>query len=135
MYQHILVPVSFDEDHNTTAALAVAGQLVTEGVRVTLLHIMQQVPKYAVNYIPAGFQDEARRAIEVSLETLGADLPHASGVVIEGPVGKSILKWAEANEVDCIIVASNRPSVQDYILGSTATHVARHARCAVHLVR
>ncbi|MGR3713477.1 MAG: universal stress protein [Shimia sp.] len=135
MYKHLLVPVSFDEDHNTTAALTVARQLASEADEVTLLHVMQQVPKYAVNYIPEGFQDEARRAIEDSLETLGAELPHADGVVIEGPVGKSILKWAEAHDVDCIIVASHRPSMQDYLLGSTATHVARHARCAVHLAR
>ncbi|TCK99314.1 nucleotide-binding universal stress UspA family protein [Shimia isoporae] len=135
MYQHILVPVSFDEDHNTTGAVAVAQLLAPEGVHVTLLHVMQQVPKYAANYIPEGFQDEARQAIEDSLASLGADLAEAEGVVIEGPVGKSILKWGEAHDVDCIIVASQKPSVQDVLLGSTATHVARHARCAVHLVR
>lgn len=135
MYDHILVPVSFDEDHNTTAAVAVARQLVSEGGRVTLLHVMQQVPKYAANYIPEGFQDEACDAIRESLATLGEELPQAQGVVIEGPAGKSILKWAEANAVDCLVVASHRPTVQDVLLGSTATHVARHARCAVHLVR
>ncbi|SFL11561.1 universal stress protein [Shimia haliotis] len=135
MYTHILVPVSFDEDHNTAAAVAVAGQLVSEGAKVTLLHVMQQVPKYAANYIPRGFQNEARQAISESLTTIGADLANVEGVVVEGPVGKTILKWAEAHEVDCVIVASHKPSMQDVLLGSTATHVARHARCAVHLVR
>ncbi len=135
MYQHILVPVSFDEDHNVTAAVAVARQLAAEGGRVTFLHVMQQVPKYAVNYIPEGFQDEACVAISESLATLGAELPQAEGVVVTGPVGKTILKWAEAHQVDCLVVASHKPSVQDVLLGSTATHVARHARCAVHLVR
>lgn len=135
MYQHILVPVSFDEDHNTTGAVAVARQLASEGARVTLLHVMQQVPKYAANYIPDGFQSDACAAISDSLATLGADIPNAEGAVVEGPVGKTILKWAAAQDVDCIIVASHRPSMQDVLLGSTATHVARHARCAVHLIR
>jgi nucleotide-binding universal stress UspA family protein len=56
-------------------------------------------------------------------------------VVIEGHSGRSILDHAAENDVDCIIIASHRPGMQDYFLGSTAAQVVRHATCAVHVVR
>ena len=55
--------------------------------------------------------------------------------MIEGHSGRSILDWAEENGPDLIIIASHRPGMQDLLLGSTASQVVRHARCAVHVVR
>ena len=135
MYKHILVPVSFDDDRNADMSVAVARRLADPGCRVTLMHVMEQVPSYVINYVPKGFHDEARKAIVQSLETMGADLPNAEGRVIEGHAGRSILEWAGDNGVDCIVIASHRPGMQDYFLGSTESQVVRHARCAVHVVR
>ena len=135
MYKHIMVPVSFDDDRNADMSVAVARRLADPGCRVTLMHVMEQVPSYVINYVPKGFHDEARKAIVQSLETMGADLPNAEGRVIEGHAGRSILEWAGDNGVDCIVIASHRPGMQDYFLGSTASQVVRHARCAVHVVR
>ncbi len=78
---------------------------------------------------------EARRAIQDELNILAAKLPNAKGVVVEGHSGRTILDWAETNKPDLIIMASHRPGMQDLLLGSTATHVVRHASCAVHVVR
>jgi len=33
--------------------------------------------------------------------------------------------------VDLIIVGSHKPGLQDYLLGSTAARVVRHAMCSV----
>lgn len=135
MYAHILVPVAFDDGLNAGAALDVARRLADADCRVTLLHVMDHVPSYAINYIPEGFQAEARKAIVDSLCSMGAELPHSSGVVIEGHAGKSILSWAGSNDVDCIVITSQRPGVQGFLLGSTTAQVVRQARCAVHVVR
>ncbi len=35
----------------------------------------------------------------------------------------------------CIIVASHKPNVGDYLLGTTAARVVRHATCSVFVVR
>ncbi len=35
----------------------------------------------------------------------------------------------------CIIVASHKPNVGDYLLGTTAARVVRHAACSVFVVR
>ena len=42
---------------------------------------------------------------------------------------------AEDDKVDLIIIASHKPGLQDYFLGSTAARVVRHASCSVLVVR
>ncbi len=135
MYKHVLVPVAFDNDHDPSEAVAVARRLVAEDGQVTLLHVMAHVPNYVMNYVPEGFQAEARAAIVASLEAIGAEMPNARGVVKEGSAGKVILNWAANEDVDCIVIASHRPGVQDIVMGSTAAQVVRHAACAIHVTR
>ncbi len=135
MYDHILVPISFDDDRNVVAALKVATQLSTSKAKITLLHVMEQVPSYAINYIPEGFHEEAKVAIQASLEAMAEDVAGTNCVLVDGHSGRTILEWAEANDVACIVIASHRPGVQDIFLGSTASQVVRHANCAVHVIR
>ena len=135
MYRHILIPVSFDDERNASASVSVARQLCDADTRVTLLHVMEQIPSYAINYIPEGFHEKAKAAISESLVTLAGDLPDAHAEVIDGHSARSILDWSERNGVDCIVIASHRPGLQDYFLGSTAAQVVRHARCSVHVLR
>lgn len=135
MYKHILVPVSFDEEEKTENALKLTELLGADNAKVTLLHVMERVPVYAISYIPDDYLTESRAAIEKDLADRAAKVPNASSAVIEGHAGSGILEWADENGVDCIVVASHRPGVQDYFLGGTATHVVRHAKCSVHVVR
>ncbi|WP_372886789.1 universal stress protein [Shimia sp.] len=135
MYDHILVPVSFEDDRNVTAAVAVARRLLNDGGRVTMLHVMEQVPAYALNYVPEGFHNEARGALVKALNDLAGDIENAHGVVVEGHSGRTILDWANDHRPDLIVVASHKPEMKDYLLGSTAARVVRHAKCAVHVVR
>lgn len=135
MYHNILVPISFDAERDTSGPLKLAKLLATPDAKVTLLHVVEHIPDYAISYMPAEYLTEARRAIQDELNNLAAKLPNAKGVVVEGHSGRTILDWAETNKPDLIIMASHRPGMQDLLLGSTATHVVRHASCAVHVVR
>ncbi|WP_170601214.1 universal stress protein [Ruegeria arenilitoris] len=135
MYHNILVPISFDTERDTSGPLKLAKLLATPDAKVTLLHVVEHIPDYAISYMPAEYLTEARRAIQDELSILAAKLPNAKGVVVEGHSGRTILDWAETNKPDLIIMASHRPGMQDLLLGSTATHVVRHASCAVHVVR
>ncbi|MBR9844415.1 MAG: universal stress protein [Rhodobacteraceae bacterium] len=135
MYDHILVPVSFDGDRHPETALEVASKLGSKGGKVTLLHVMEQIPSYAVNYIPEGFHDDAKQAISASLEKMSRGLANVDCVVVDGHSGRTILDWAADHNPDLIVVASHRPGMQDFLLGSTATQIVRHAKCAVHVVR
>lgn len=135
MYHNILVPISFDEDRDVSGPLKLAQILATPDAKITLLHVVEHIPGYAISYMPADYLSEARKAIQGELDDLAAKLPNAQGVVIEGHSGRSILDWAEVNKPDLIIIASHRPGMQDLLLGSTAAQVVRHAPCAVHVVR
>ncbi len=135
MYKNILVPISFDAERDTTGAMKLAGILAAPDARVTLLHVVEHIPSYAISYVPADYLHEARTAIQTQIEEMAATLPNAKGVVIEGHSARSILEWATGNEPDLIIIASHRPGMQDLLLGSTASQVVRHATCAVHVLR
>lgn len=136
MYMNILVPVSFEEGRDVAQALDVAKALSGEGAHITLLHVIEQVPSYATSFVTSqGFVDEAKAAVQRQLDALCEGIPNAEGVVIEGHSGRSILEYAGERWADCIVIASHRPGLQDYFLGSTAAHVVRHAGCAVHVVR
>lgn len=135
MYKHILVPISFDQDRDAAGAARVAQLLAGKDGRITLLHVMEQIPSYAISYMPREYLSESRAATEAELAKMTDDLPGAQAVVVEGHSGRTILDWAQANGVDCIVIASHRPGMQDLLLGSTATQVVRHAGCAVHVVR
>lgn len=135
MYHNILVPISFDEERDVSGPLKLAGLLATPDAKITLLHVVEHIPGYAISYMPADYLSEARQAIQGELDELAAKLPNARGVVIEGHSGRSILDWTEVNKPDLIIIASHRPGMQDLLLGSTAAQVVRHAGCAVHVVR
>jgi len=135
MYKNILVPIAFDETRDSDGALAAAKALADKGARITLLHVMEYVPAYAITYLPTDYLEASRKAIAVSLQEQAAELENGVGVLVEGHSGKTILEWAEENAVDCIVIASHRPGAADLILGSTAARVVRHAQCAVHVVR
>jgi nucleotide-binding universal stress UspA family protein len=135
MYSHILVAVSFDGDRDVDQTFHIAERLLAKAGKITLLHVMEEVPGYALSYMPEGFRKQTKEAIASEMDTLAAKLKGAQGVVVQGHSGRTILDWASKNEVDCIVVASHRPGMQDYVLGSTAAQVVRHAQCSVHVVR
>lgn len=135
MYHNILVPIAFDAERDTSAPLKLAKLLATPQAKITLLHVVEHIPGYALSYMPEDYMAEARIGIQTELERLAADLPNATALVVEGHSGRSILDWAKTNHPDLIILASHRPGMQDLLLGSTAAQVVRHAACAVHVVR
>ena len=135
MYHNILVPISFDAERDISGPLKLAAILSTPDAQVTLLHVVEHIPSYAISYMPADYLAETRTALQTELEQMADTLPNAQAQVIEGHSGRSILDWAEQNKPDLIIIASHRPGMQDLLLGSTASQVVRHAACAVHVVR
>ena len=56
-------------------------------------------------------------------------------IVRKGAVHHQIVKLARERKVDLIVMESANPKVQDYLLGTTASHVVTHAECSVYVVR
>jgi len=135
MYSNILVPIALEHERDTGAAMQVAHRLLSEGGTITALHVMEALPGYATQYLPP---DHAETRHDEMLAALKAELGGVKDVkpaVVTGHAGVSIVDYAEDHGIDCIVVASHRPGLQDYLLGSTAARVVRHAGCAVHVIR
>ncbi len=52
-----------------------------------------------------------------------------------GHTSTTILDYAADLGADLIVLASHRPGIEDYFLGSTAARVVRHATCSVLVSR
>lgn len=135
MYSHILIPVAFEPGHDHQMPLDVAKKLADKGGKVTLLHVMDPIPAYALSYMPEGFRDESKEAIFKELEQRAKGWDNVETRITEGSPGPAICDFAETHDVDLIVIASHRPGVKDYFLGSTAARVVRHAKCNVHVMR
>ncbi|HHI70839.1 MAG TPA: universal stress protein [Rhodobacteraceae bacterium] len=135
MYKNILIPVALDHNHDVTEALNVARKLMEEGGEITLVSVIEPIPGYIATYMPEGQLEKNRQEILEGLEADAKDMDDVKARVIMGSPGSAIVDHARENGVDLIIIASHKPGLQDYFLGSTAARVVRHAGCAVHVLR
>jgi nucleotide-binding universal stress UspA family protein len=135
MYRNILIPVLLDDPDTAKKSFRAAQTLADEGARFTVLHVRDAIPSFAASEIPEDVmkrsQDELRRALADSAR----GLPGAQTRLVTGHAGRAILDVAEDEGSDCIVVASHRPGLEDFFLGSTAARVVRHAQCSVHVIR
>jgi len=135
MYRNILVPVAYDKDHDASPALEIAKSLSEPGAKVTLVHVIEDVPAYVTAYLPEGYRDNEIKAITEDLEAKAATFPNGAVKCLHGQAGRAIVDYANETGVDLIVIASHRPGLQDYLLGSTSARVVRHAQASVHVIR
>ena len=137
MYKNILVPVALETEHDTNVdtAFAAARALASAGANITVLHVMEALPAYAISKIPGDLLAVTQKRLSHSLMETAKELPGAKAQLISGHSGRSILEYSEENNIDCIVVASHQPGLKDYFLGSTAARIVQYAKCAVHVVR
>ena len=136
MYSTIIVPIDLSQETKGRRILDLATRLGGDGARIILANILEELPGYVAIELPAGLMDQSRADAEAKLKAIAAD----AGVKAEITVrvdhpGNEILELAEDTKADLIIVASHRPGLQDYFIGSTAGRVVRHANCSVLVTR
>lgn len=135
MYKHILVPIALEHERDTGGAMDVAHRLLEKGGRITALHVTEALPSYVTQYLSEEQLDNRLTEAVTALKAELGGVRDVRPVVVEGHSGRTIVDYAVDHEVDCIVIASHRPGLQDYLLGSTAARVVRHAPCAVHVIR
>ena len=136
MYKSILVPIDLAHRDVGQAMIKRAVALSDEGAVITLLHVIGNIPTYAESYLPEGQLqenlDETRKTLAALAQLNGVN---AEAVVRYGNPSPVILDEAEERGCDLIIIASHHPGVKDYLIGSTASRVVRHADCSVLINR
>ena len=136
MPKTIIVPVALAQIEKAQSMLDVARQLGGADGEIVLVTVIEDIPGYIAAELPAGLienaADEARGELRALARNSGMELPVE---VRKGNPATAILAVASERNADVIVIASHRPGLQDYFLGSTAARVVRHARCSVHVIR
>ena len=135
MYKNILVAIALDHSRDNAAAFEIARALASEGASITALNVLEEMPAYVETYLPQDHFEERLADCEARLKAELGGVTDVKPVVVGGHAATTIVSYAADNNIDCIVIASHRPGLQDYFLGSTAGRVVRHAPCAVHVVR
>ena len=135
MFTKIIVPVDISTLDKGADIFRKAASLLDAGGKITLLHVVEEVPSYLAIDMPADLianaTDEAQDKLVKLRDDTGID---AEIELRSGPPAREILACAKERGADLIIIASHRPDFSNYLLGSTADRVVRHAVCSV-LVR
>lgn len=139
MFRNILVPVDLDEPSSWARALPVATALRDQfGAALAVATVVQDVRlALEAQWSPIGFR-ELVDAAKVTLDTLADTLDRADAVeryVETGGVYAGVLAVAERIGADLIVLAAHRPAMRDFLLGTNASRIVRHARCSVLVVR
>ena len=136
MYKTILVPIDMAHVAEGKRIIDVAVEHAAENARIILLNVVEEIPNWAAVELPADIIDKSLESSQTELKAIA----NASGIKMDievrtGHSYNTILDVAEDKGADLVIIASHRPGLQDYFLGSTAAKVVRHAKCSVLVIR
>ncbi|MGL4415630.1 universal stress protein [Roseinatronobacter monicus] len=138
MYKSIVVAVAlFNKGATSRALIQKANKLLDTGGSITLVHVLDEVPAYLAAAVAREQLLEHRKAIREQLDSL-ASVAKAKTVDIDirgGRPSENILACAQDCNADLIMVASHKPGMSDYFIGSTASRVVRHSQISVLVSR
>ncbi len=139
MFKNILVAVDLEHGTDIDALLRVTSDTAnTHGAQVHLLNVIGAAPAVVSQFLPENYESMASEKIEKDLAALAAKVDLAEGAadssVRFGDVYQEILAHADKTGVDLIIVASHKPNASDFLLGTTAARIVRHASCSALVV-
>jgi len=142
--QNIVVLVDLDEESSWRRALPRA--IDYAGHAGARLHVLTIVPDemfkmtVVAQIIPEDYEDKLiedakRRLAEIVAGQATAEGPEIEPVVRLGSVYKEALRYARDIGAELIVLGAHKPELKDYLLGSNASQIVRHAPCSVWVVR
>ncbi len=134
MYAKILVPMALD--HGISAQTLEIAKALSGGTgKVIALHVHEAPQGSVLAYLDADVIEEGFEKARKLMHDKLAGIDGIEAVLIKGHTYRTIIDFAAEQGVDCIVIGSHKPGLSDYLLGSTAARVVRHAPCAVHVHR
>ena len=136
MTNTILVPVDISHTEHFDAMMASARKISDPDDTILVLNVVEDVPAFVSSQLPAHLTEDNKKH---AAEKLNALASKAGGnimtKVVSGHAASAILDAAEDSKASVIVIGSHKPGWQDYLIGSTAARVVRHAKCAVYVLR
>jgi nucleotide-binding universal stress UspA family protein len=140
MFSTILIPVDLAHESSWRKALPLAVDNARHaGAKLHVMSVVELNMDITAVVMPSDFNQKLTENAEKRLAALAKqhvpdDIP-TQYWVRDGRVYREILAVAKEISADLIVLASHRPSLQDYLLGANAAKVVRHADCSVLVVR
>jgi len=140
MFHKVLIAIDVGVADRDPLGLDQAIELVraSQG-ELRLVNVQSILPASFMEYVPADFDEEQEKKAVEALEAIAARLPlpsaRVSRAVRLGGIYHELLHEAAQWGADLIVVGSHRPVMSDYLLGSNAKTIVRHAACSVLVVR
>jgi nucleotide-binding universal stress UspA family protein len=136
MYRSILVPIDLDHGALGVRIVQLARAIGGPEARVTALHVLDPIPPYVAAQISKDMMEAHRTQMLGALQKLLDESgTHAEAVLRRGAPAQEILDMAAELNSDLIVIGSHKPGLRDYMIGSTAARVVRHAACSVLIDR
>ncbi|MGY6549535.1 MAG: universal stress protein [Roseinatronobacter sp.] len=137
MYGRIVVAVDLEHLAQARALLERALSLVDAGGEIRLIHVLEEIPSFIAAELPADLAEKRRAEAAVELRAMIAPEAEVRMVheVRRGAASGQIIAAASDSGADLIMIASHKPGLKDYFIGSTAARVIRHAQCSVLVER
>lgn len=135
MYHNVLVALSL-EHGISEQALSTARALLSSGGKITAAHIHEPPNKQIMYYMEQNVAEKSYQKAEDRLAGRLQGEADVKSVILESQsAGRTITEYANTHGIDCIVLASHKPGMKEFFLGSTAALVVRHAHCSVHVLR
>ena len=141
MYKNIVVVIDLNDEtcwrKPLLSAVELARKFVAQLHVITVVRDVEAILQakaapLAYELIAGDLEQQLARLIrQVDASDLHPKILVAHGASIYA----EILGAAEEAESDLIVVGSHRPAMKDYLLGTNASRVMRHARCSVLVAR
>jgi universal stress protein F len=144
MYNSILVPIDISEDDLTHMVIPyVQAHAVLNTSKVHFLTVIPSLPYYSALGLAYAaemtkleeFQRTALSKLDEIVKQFHIPADKIQTYAVPGSPKDQILKLAEMINSDLIIIASHKPGISTYLLGSNAGAVVRHAKCPVLVIR
>ena len=141
MYKNILVALDLDDETCWRKPLVTAVELARKfEAQLHVLTVVREIEAILqAKSAPLGYDliaTDLENQLAALIRRVGASDLHPRIVVAHGPsIYAEILAVAEEAGADLIVVGSHRPAMRDYLLGTNASRVMRHARCSVMVAR
>ncbi len=140
-YKHLLIATDYSEHGNYVAKKAKL--LASENqAELSIVHVVDNLPIIDASYGPiipfdGDLTEEIMGAAKKRLSKMASelDIPEHNQWLETGSPTLEIVRVAEENEIDLIVVGSHGRHGLALLLGSTANGVLHHATCDVLAVR
>ncbi len=139
MYKKILIPIDISSPERIFQAnkmIQAARKLANDDAVFYLLNVVEAIPAYVAAELPTDIMEKSRENAKAVLQSVANNAGLKARIEIgSGRPQSVILQAAQEGAVDLVVIGSHHPELKDYLLGSTAARVVRHADCSVHVVR